>query len=71
MRRLADPTWLRLSSLVAAQADQGTCACDLNDPVGLSQPTVSHHLKILLDASRLLNREQRGNWAFYRLVPVT
>ncbi|HVD24044.1 MAG TPA: metalloregulator ArsR/SmtB family transcription factor, partial [Lapillicoccus sp.] len=46
------------------------CVCDLTDPVGLSQPTVSHHLKILADAG-ILTREQRGRWAYYRLVPDT
>ena len=44
------------------------CVCDLTEPVGLSQPTVSHHLKILVDAG-ILTREQRGKWAYYRLVP--
>ena len=44
--------------------------CDLTEPVGLSQPTVSHHLKILVDAG-VLQREQRGKWAYYRLVPET
>ena len=44
--------------------------CELTDPVGLSQPTVSHHLKILVDAG-ILTREQRGKWAYYRLVPET
>lgn len=42
--------------------------CDLTGPVGLSQPTVSHHLKVLVDAG-VLSREQRGRWAYYRLVP--
>jgi ArsR family transcriptional regulator, arsenate/arsenite/antimonite-responsive transcriptional repressor len=67
-RALADPTRLRLISLVAAHADAEACVCELTDPVGLSQPTVSHHLKILVDAG-ILTREQRGKWAYYRLVP--
>jgi len=54
-------------SLVAAHADGETCVCALTDPVGLSQPTVSHHLKQLVDAG-LLTREQRGRWSFYRVV---
>ena len=67
---LADPTRLRLISLVAAHQDAEACVCELTDPVGLSQPTVSHHLKILVDAG-ILTREQRGKWAYYRLVPDT
>ena len=69
-KALADPTRLRLISLVAAHAGQEACVCDLTEPVGLSQPTVSHHLKILVDAAVLI-REQRGKWAYYRLVPET
>lgn len=65
---LADPARLRLLSMVAA-ADAGeACACDLVDPVGRSQPTVSHHLALLVDAG-LLTREKRGRWAWYRVVP--
>jgi ArsR family transcriptional regulator, arsenate/arsenite/antimonite-responsive transcriptional repressor len=70
LKALADPTRLRLISLVAAQAGEEACVCDLTEPVGLSQPTVSHHLKILVDAG-VLTREQRGKWAYYRLVPET
>jgi ArsR family transcriptional regulator, arsenate/arsenite/antimonite-responsive transcriptional repressor len=69
-KALADPTRLRLISLVAAHDGQEACVCDLTEPVGLSQPTVSHHLKILVDAA-VLTREQRGKWAYYRLVPET
>lgn len=67
LRALADPNRLRLVSLVAACADGEACVCELTEPVGLSQPTVSHHLKILVDAG-VLTREQRGKWAYYRLV---
>ena len=63
---LADPARLRLLSLVAAQDE--TCACDLVEPLGVSQPTVSHHLKVLFDAG-LVDREKRGRWVFYRPVP--
>jgi ArsR family transcriptional regulator, arsenate/arsenite/antimonite-responsive transcriptional repressor len=70
LKGLADPTRLRLISLVAAHQDQEACVCDLTEPVGLSQPTVSHHLKILVDAG-ILTRQQRGRWAYYRLVPGT
>ena len=70
LKAIAEPTRLRLVSLVAAQADAEACVCDLTEPVGLSQPTVSHHLKILVDAG-VLQRQQRGKWAYYRLVPET
>ncbi|MDN5726339.1 MAG: metalloregulator ArsR/SmtB family transcription factor [Propionibacteriales bacterium] len=70
LKALADPTRLRLVSLVAAGEGQEACVCDLTEPVGLSQPTVSHHLKVLVDAG-ILAREQRGRWAYYRLVPDT
>ena len=70
LKALAEPNRLRLVSLIAANATAGaTCVCDLIEPVGLSQPTVSHHLKVLTDAG-LLQREQRGKWAYYTLVPA-
>lgn len=68
LKALADPTRLRLLSIVAASPNEEACACDLTDPVGLSQPTVSHHLKVLVDAG-YLTRSQRGTWAYFRLVP--
>lgn len=68
LRALAEPTRLRLVSLIAAHDGAEACVCDLTGPVALSQPTVSHHLKVLVDAG-LLEREQRGRWAYYRLVP--
>jgi ArsR family transcriptional regulator, arsenate/arsenite/antimonite-responsive transcriptional repressor len=68
LKVIAEPTRLRLLSIVAAQAEGEACICDLTDPVGLSQPTVSHHMKLLVEAG-LLEREQRGKWAYYRLVP--
>lgn len=68
LKAIAEPTRLRLISLVAAHEGAEACVCDLTDPVGLSQPTVSHHLKVLVDAG-LLGREQRGRWAYYRLIP--
>ena len=67
LKAVADPARLRLLSLVAGADDGETCVCDLTGPVGLSQPTVSHHLKVLVEAG-LLTREQRGKWAYYRLV---
>lgn len=65
---LADPARLRLLSLVAAAPTGEACACDLVEPIGRSQPTVSHHLSLLVDAG-LLSREKRGRWAWYRVVP--
>jgi ArsR family transcriptional regulator len=63
-KALAEPNRLRLVSLIAANASGGaTCVCDLIEPVGLSQPTVSHHLRVLTDAG-LLERQQRGKWAY-------
>jgi len=67
-KALADPARLRLISLIAAHQGAEACVCELTGPIGLSQPTVSHHLKILVDAG-ILTREQRGKWAYYRLVP--
>jgi len=68
LKALAEPTRLRLVSLVAAGQGGQACVCDLTEPVGLTQPTVSHHLKILVHAG-ILEREQRGKWAYFRLVP--
>ena len=68
LRVLADPTRLRLLSLIRAASDGEACVCDLTVPLDLSQPTVSHHLKVLSEAG-LLEREQRGRWVFYRLRP--
>lgn len=65
---LSDPVRLRLLSLIANSPEGEVCACDLVEPVGRSQPTVSHHLSILADAG-LLTREQRGKWAWFRVVP--
>lgn len=70
LKALADPTRLRLISHIAAQGCDSVCACDLLDVVDLSQPTVSHHLKRLVDAG-LLTREQRGKWAHYTVVRAT
>ncbi len=66
-KALGDPTRVRLLSLIAAQPQREACICDLVDPVGLSQPTVSHHMKQLVEAG-LVTREQRGRWAYYRVV---
>ena len=67
-KALADPNRLRLLSIVKSAGGGEACVCDLTEPLDLSQPTVSHHLKILVDAG-LLHREKRGTWAYYSLVP--
>lgn len=64
-KALGDPTRVKLLSLITASADGEMCVCDLTEPVGLSQPTVSHHMKLLVEAG-LVTREQRGRWAYYR-----
>ena len=68
LKALADPTRLRLVSLIAAREDGEACVCDLTEPLGLTQPTVSHHLKILVEAG-IFTRDKRGVWAYYALVP--
>jgi len=65
-RALADPTRVRLVSLIAATEGGQACVRDLTGPVGLAQPTVSHHMKVLAEAG-LVHREQRGRWAYYRV----
>lgn len=67
-KALGDPTRVRLLSLMTAADGGEACVCDLTEPVGLSQPTVSHHMKILVDAG-LATREKRGKWAYYRAIP--
>jgi ArsR family transcriptional regulator len=69
MKALADPTRLRLVSMVAAHDGGEACVCDLTGPLGLTQPTISPHLKILVDAG-IFTRDKRGKWAFYALVPA-
>jgi len=66
-KALGDPTRVKLLSLIAASEGGEACICDLTEPVGLSQPTVSHHMKQLVEAG-LAAREQRGKWAYYRVV---
>src|SRR5215208_6944249 len=66
LRVIADPARLRLVSLLSSAERRESCVCDLTEPLGLSQPTVSHHLKVLADAG-LVEREQRGRWAFFRV----
>ena len=66
LKALADPARLRLLSLVASHEGGEACVCDLNDAFDLSQPTISHHLKVL-HAAGLLEREKRGVWVYYRV----
>jgi len=68
LKALADPARLRILSIVAASEDRETCVCTFPEPLDLSQPTVSHHLRVLV-AAGFLEREKRGTWAYYRLVP--
>ena len=69
LKALADPARLRLISIVAASEGQEACVCDLTEPVGLGQPTVSHHLKVLVDAG-FLTRTKRGTWAYSGSCPA-
>lgn len=68
LKVLADPARLRLLSLIAGAPGGEACACDLTEPLGRSQPTVSHHLSTLVDAG-FLTREKRGRWAWFAIVP--
>ncbi len=68
LKAIADPARLRLLSLIAAHDGGEACVCDLTEPLGLSQPTVSHHLRVLVEAG-LLTRDKRGVWAYFTLVP--
>ncbi len=68
-KALGDPVRLRLVSMVASHAGGEACVCDLTPAFELSQPTISHHLKVLREAG-LLECERRGTWVFYRVVPA-
>ena len=67
-KALADPVRLRLLSMIASAADGEACSCDLEEPVGKSQPTVSHHLSVLADAG-LITKRKAGRWVMCALVP--
>ena len=69
-KALGDPARVRLLSLIAASDGGEACICDLTEPVGLSQPTVSHHMRQLAEAG-LVSREQRGKWVYFRVVDQT
>ena len=68
LKALADPARLRLMSIIASHADGEACVCDLTDGFDLSQPTISHHLKVLHEVG-LLDRSKRGVWVYYRTRP--
>lgn len=65
---LADPVRLRIVSMLAAAPDGAACGCDLETPLNLSQPTVSHHLKILREAG-IVEGSRQGRWVYYSVVP--
>jgi len=69
LKAVADPARLQLLSVVRSHDNSEACVCDLTEALGLSQPTVSHHLKVLVDAG-LLTKEKRGYWSWYSLVPT-
>jgi len=68
LKALADPVRLQMVSMVAAHEDGEACVCELTELLGLTQPTISHHLKILADAG-IFTRDKRGVWAYYAIVP--
>jgi len=68
LKALADPTRLRLVSMVLSSDNGELCTCDVIEPLGLSQPTISHHFKKLTEAG-LVTGERRGTWTYYRIVP--
>ena len=68
LKVVADPARLRLLSVIASADDAEACVCELTEPMRLSQPTVSHHLKVLHDAG-FVTRERRGQWVYYTVVP--
>ena len=68
MAALADPVRLRIVSMLSAAPEGRACGCDLETPLGLSQPTISHHLKVLREAG-LITGTKEGRWVHYRLVP--
>lgn len=69
LKVLADPARLRIISILAATERGEVCVCDMTEPLGLSQPTVSHHMKVLRDAGFVVS-ERRSKWVYHRLVPA-
>jgi ArsR family transcriptional regulator, arsenate/arsenite/antimonite-responsive transcriptional repressor len=68
LKALADPARLRLVSLLLVSENGELCTCDVTEPLGLSQPTISHHFRKLTEAG-LVTGERRGTWTYYRIVP--
>lgn len=68
LKALSDPVRLRLLSSIASTANQEACVCDISAGIDLTQPTISHHLKVLRQAG-LIHSERRGTWVYYRVVP--
>jgi ArsR family transcriptional regulator len=69
LKAVADPARLQILALLRSLPNYETCVCDLTEPLGLSQPTVSHHLKVLAKAG-LVASEKRGYWTWYRVLPT-
>lgn len=67
LKALGDPNRLRIAAMLASASTADVCVCDLTGPLGLSQPTVSHHMKVLKDAG-IVDAERRGKWVHYRLA---
>jgi ArsR family transcriptional regulator len=68
-KALSDPVRLRLLSLIASHEGGEACVCDLSGPFDVTQPTISHHLRVLREAG-LIDGERRGTWVYYRVLPV-
>jgi ArsR family transcriptional regulator len=68
LKALADPTRLRLVSMLLASDNGEACTCDVTEPLGVSQPTVSHHFRKLAEAG-IVTGDRRGTWTYYRVVP--
>lgn len=68
-KAIGDPVRLRLLSLIASHSGGEACVCDISSPFELSQPTISHHLKVLRSAG-ILDSERRGSWVYYRIIPA-
>jgi ArsR family transcriptional regulator, arsenate/arsenite/antimonite-responsive transcriptional repressor len=69
LKALSDPTRLQILSLIEAAPAREACVCDLTEPFDMTQPAISHHLRILVEA-RLLSRDKRGSWTWYSLNPA-
>ncbi len=69
LKVLADPARLRIVSMMASADGGEVCVCDMTEPLGLSQPTVSHHIKVLRE-SGFISSERRSKWIYHRLIPA-